>query len=346
MGYGKVEILNTQKQLTPQRIMDMASVFFDSATLFAASDLGIFKQLADSEGKPLETLAEDMHLDRRGLRLLLDACVAIGLLKKSTDGLYTNAPDTNAFLVPGKPGDLSQAIRYNRDVYDAWKNAAQLAKTGNPVELPELHLGKDANRTRDFVLAMHGRALAMAPLVIPHLDLSGRKQLLDAGGGPGTFAVRAAQANPGLHCTVLDLPDVVAIASELIQQQEMTEFVKTLPGDYHTTEFPQRIDAINFLGVLHQESPESICHLFKRAFDALEPGGVIHVMDMMTDASHTQPKFSAMFALNMALTTENGWVFSDKELEQWLQQAGFINISVNPLPPPAPHWIAKAFKPA
>jgi len=336
--------MSEQQQATPGRIMDMASAFFESAALFAASDLGVFKQLAGSTGESLEVLADALRLDPRGLRLLLDACVAIGLLTKGEDSLYRNAPDADAFLVPGKPGDLSQAIRYNRDVYDAWGRLADLARTGKPVERPQLHLGDDPARTRDFVLAMHGRALAMWPLVIPSLDLAGRQRLLDAGGGPGTFAVQAAKANPGLHCTVLDLPEVAAIAGELIAQQGMSERVDTLPGDYHTTPFPEGLDAINFLGVLHQESHGSIQDLFARAYAALKPGGVIHVLDMMTDPSHTRPRFSAMFAVNMALTTDNGWVFSDRELEQWLREAGFHRIEINPLPPPAPHWLARAYR--
>jgi len=336
--------MSEQQPVTPGRIMDMASAFFESATLFSASDLGVFKALSGCDGTSLEALVEKLKLDPHGLRLLLDACVAIGLLEKDEAGLYRNAPDTDAFLVPGKRGDLSQAIRYNRDVYDAWGHLNELAKTGKPVERPELHLGDDPARTRDFVLAMHGRALAMGPMVVPSLDLAGRQRLLDAGGGPGTFAVLAAQANPGLHGTVLDLPEVAAIASELIDQQGMADRVDTLPGDYHSTPFPDGMDAINFLGVLHQESPDSIRDLFKRAYAALKPGGVVHVLDMMTDASHTQPRFSAMFAVNMALTTDNGWVFSDQELESWLREAGFDRIEINPLPPPTPHWLARAYR--
>jgi len=70
----------------------------------------------------------------------------------------------------------------------------------------------------------------------------------------------------------------------------------------------------------------------------------VHVLDMMTDASHTQPRFSAMFAVNMALTTDNGWVFSYQELESWLREAGFDRIEINPLPPPTPHWLARAYR--
>jgi hypothetical protein len=68
-------------------------------------------------------------------------------------------------------------------------------------------------------------------------------------------------------------------------------------------------------------------------------------MDMMTDASHASPAFSALFAVNMALTTANGWVFSDEELRGWLEEAGFIDFQVEPLPPPMPHWLASARKP-
>ena len=63
---------------------------------------------------------------------------------------------------------------------------------------------------------------------------------------------------------------------------------------------------------------------------------------MMTDATHTAPKFSALFAVNMALTTENGWVFADTELKEWLREAGFKPGETRPVPPPMPHWLVDA----
>jgi cyclopropane fatty-acyl-phospholipid synthase-like methyltransferase len=176
------------------------------------------------------------------------------------------------------------------------------------------------------------------------IDLSNCKTLLDVGGGPGTYSVLLAQANPELNCTVIDLPAVAEVADELIQQQNMAERVRTIHGSYHDTEFPQNQDAIIFFGVLHQESPEDIKRLFKKAHNALNPGGKIYVLDMMTDHTHTKPAFSALFAVNMALTTANGWVFSDAELRDWLEYAGFSGFSCAPLPPPMPHWLASASK--
>jgi 3-hydroxy-5-methyl-1-naphthoate 3-O-methyltransferase len=327
----------------PDRIIGMASAFYESCVLFTASDLGIFTKLNEIGPADTRTLASELKLDERGVRLLLDACVAVELLQKEGQ-VYVNTPESSAFLVPGSAGDLSGAIRYNRDVYPAWGKLKEFVRSGKPVENPEFHLGEDSERTRTFVLSMHYRALGMGRAVMGALDLAGRKTVLDVGGGPGTYSMLIAQANPDLTCTVLDLPDVVAVAEELIGQQSLQGRVKTLAGDYRNTSFPGGNDAVNFFGVLHQESPESILALFRKAHAALNPGGIVNVMDMMTDSTHTKPKFSALFGVNMALTAENGWVFSDLELKGWLEEAGFVDFTAKPLPPPMPHCFASARK--
>lgn len=327
----------------PASIIDLASAYYGSSVLFAASDLGIFGMLARSGEARSEAVAGSLGLNKRAATLLLDACVAVGLLEKS-NGCYRNTPASAGYLVPGCPGDLSQAIRYNRDVYGAWHRLADFARSGAPVETPQLHLGADPERTRTFVLSMHGRALGIGRAILSQLDLTGKKKLLDVGGGPGTYSVLIARAHPQITCQVLDLPEVVHIAEELIEQQGASERVHTLPGDYHTAPFPEGNDVINFFGVLHQESSDSIRDLFVRAYQALEPGGVIHVLDMMTEESHTAPRFSALFALTMALTTDHGWVFSSLELKEWMERAGFTNFSVQPAVPPMPHWLATAYK--
>jgi SAM-dependent methyltransferase len=327
----------------PAHIMELANAFYGSNILFTASDLGIFACLAGLKQATSEEIATALSLDQRGVRLLLDGCVALGLLVKE-ESLYCNAPNSAMFLVPGSPGDLSQAIRYNRDVYAAWGRLSELVQTGKPVERPQKHLGEDTTRTRTFVLSMHGRALGIGRAVIPNLDLKGRKRLLDIGGGPGTYSSLIAQANPEIACSVMDLPAVAAIASELLEKQGLADRVKTIPGDYHTASFPGGNDVVILFGVLHQESAESVQDILRRAYSALEPGGVIYIMDMMTDRTRAQPAFSALFAVNMALTAEHGWVFSDEDLKLWLENAGFADFAVRPLAPPMPHWLASAYK--
>ena len=336
----------SEQALSVQGIVELASAYYGSAVLFAALDVYLFTVIQRENNRiQIERLVDVSGLDPRGLRLLLDACVAVGLLLK--DGAYySNTPAVESTLVAGAPHDLTRAVRYNRDVYPAWGRLSELVKTGQPVEAPEVHLGVDAERTRRFVLAMHGRALGIGRAIIPLLDLSGCRRLLDLAGGPGTYAVLIAQANPELSCVTIDLPAVSAVAKELVGDEGMSERVTCHAGDYHTDVYETAaFDAVTIFGALHQESPEQIVAILKSAYQALKPGGRIYILDMMTDHTHTRPAFSALFAVNMALTTYNGWVFSDEELHGWLREAGFEACGTRAVPPPMPHWLVSAGKP-
>ena len=278
----------------PARIMNLASVFQDSAVLFAASDLGIFTTLAKLGAATAASVASTLGLNERAVTLILNATVAVGLLEKEGE-CYRNTPESDLFLVAGRKGDLSSALLYMRDVYPAWGRLTSLAKTGEPVESPELHLGDDEARTRNFVLSMHGKALATAQPVLARLALGGSKRLLDVGGGPGTYSVLLSRAYPELHATVLDLPPVIRIANQLIEQQGASERVKTLAGDYHSTPFPGGNDAVLFFGMMHQESAEAIQSLLRKAYDSMLPGAVVYIMDMMTDADTHGPQVLGSF---------------------------------------------------
>ena len=330
---------------TISEIVDLASAFYGSAVLFAALDLGVFKALAEIGGSgDLSALAHETGASPRGLRLLLDACVAEGLLGKQED-TYFNTEAGKMALVPGGPADLSKAVRYNQDVYPAWGRLADLARTGEPVEPPQLHLGDDPERTRRFALSMRGRALAIGRGVVPMLDFEGCTKLLDLAGGPGTYAELIAQANPGLSIVTVDVPAVSAVARDCVAEAGLSDRIECRAGDYHTDEYEaETYDAVTIFGALHQESPEQICDILSRANRALKPGGRIFILDMMTDRTHTAPAFSALFAVNMALTTQNGWVFSDEELKSWLAQTGFAPGEAHPVPPPMPHWVLSACK--
>jgi ubiquinone/menaquinone biosynthesis C-methylase UbiE len=326
-------------------IIDLASAYYGSAVLFAALEAELFSviQSLGSEATAPQ-VAKRLDAAERGVVLLLDACVAIGLVEKE-GVLYSNTPATQLSLVSGAPHDLTRAIRYNRDVYPAWGRVAEFVRTGKPVESPEIHLGEDKARTRRFVMSMHGRALGIGREIIPLLDLKACHTVLDLAGGPGTYAVLMATAHPQLTCVTVDLPGVSAVASELVAQSSVATRVTCRAGDYHTDRYESAAyDAVTIFGALHQESPEQIKDILGRAYTALKPGGILYVLDMMTDATHTAPAFSALFALNMALTTENGWVFSDDELKGWMKEAGFRDLETRQVPPPMPHWLVSGRK--
>ena len=317
-----------------QEIVELASAYYGSAVLFAALDCGVFAAVESGT----------FDVSGRGMRLLADACVAEGLLEKR-GGEYFNTPAGRAALVPGGAADLTKAICYNRDVYPAWGRLAEFAKTGRPVERPELHLGEDAARTKSFAAAMFGRAMGIGRGVVPMLGpLEGR--LLDLAGGPGAYAILMCRANPSLSVVTVDLAPISAEAGGYVAGAGLSGRIECRAGDYHKDEYGKgAYDAVTIFGALHQESPAAIADILRRAADALRPGGKMYVLDMMTDATRTAPAFSALFALNMALTTENGWVFSDDELKGWMREAGLVPGDTARVPPPMPHWLVTAVKP-
>jgi ubiquinone/menaquinone biosynthesis C-methylase UbiE len=334
-----------KEALSISGIIDLASAYYGSAVLFAALENDLFTSVQSlGASATVAQIATRIGANERGTRLLLNACVAIGLMEKHED-VYVNMQATMLTLVSGAPHDLTRAIRYNRDVYPAWGRAAEFVRTGNPVEAPNVHLGEDKARTRRFVMSMHGRALGIGRDVIPMLDLKACTRVLDLAGGPGTYAVLMAQDNPQLSCVTVDLPGVSAVAAELVGASDVAGRVACRAGDYHTDTYEAEMyDVVTIFGALHQESPTDIRDILCRAYNAVKHGGKIIILDMMTDATHTVPTFSALFALNMALTTEHGWVFSDDELKGWLYDAGFVSAETQPVPPPMPHWLVMARK--
>ncbi len=325
------------------KILDLASAFYGSGILFAMLELDAFTAIQKSNAPTLESLQKELTCDARGLRLLLDGAVAIGLLTKA-EGRYALTPASAMTLVQGAPQDLTRAIAYNRDVYTAWGKLATLARTGKPVEAPALHLGDDPERTRRFALSMHGRAMGIGTAVVPQLGLPRGARVLDLAGGPGTYALLMAQSDPTLTCDTYDLPAISAVAREITAPY--ADRITCHAGDYHTDTWDaEAYDIVTLFGCLHQESPEMIVDILRRATAALRPGGRIYVLDMMTGVDHTTPPFSALFAVNMALTTEHGWVFSDAELKMWMSQVGLTDITCAPVPPPMPHTLCTATKP-
>ena len=335
-----------KNELSVQGIVDCASAYYNSALLFAALELDIFTVIErhGTVGATLHLLAKECTATPRGMRLLLDGCVAIGLLRK-VDDLYFNSDAARVALVQGVSGYLGKAIQYNRDVYPAWGQLAQMVRSGRPVEEPELHLGADKERTSRFALSMHGRALGIGRAVVPTLKLQGVRRVLDLAGGPGTYAVLMAESNPELSCVTVDLPEISRVAASLVAQSSVSERVECRAGDYHSDLYEEEeYDLVTIFGALHQESPELIVRILKKSYAALKSGGRIYILDMMTDKTHAWPQFSALFAVNMALTTDNGWVFSDAELHDWLHEAGFSECATTHVPPPMPHWLVSAVK--
>lgn len=320
----------------PSGIVSLATAYWSSMALLAANRLDLFTALA-GEPRPATAVAAACNAHPRSVTMLLNACVALGLVRRE-GALYANTPEAQAFLVRGAPAYLGDALRYSEDLYPVWGRLAEAVRANAPALRPDDLLGDDAEKTRHFVLGMHNRARGVAAALAATLDLDGRKQLLDVGGGPGTYSVMLVRRTPGLRAAILDLPGVVAIARELIAEAGCGDRIATIAGDYTTTDFPGGNDVVLMSGMLHRETPETCRALLAKGTRALVDGGLLVVSDVFfDDEGKDSPPFATLFALTMMLTSEHGSAHPVTETRAWMAEAGLGAIETRRFPPPMPH---------
>lgn len=320
----------------PALLMQLALAYRASCVLFTATDFDVFTQLG-SGAKTVDEIATQCGATREPMRMVLESCVASGLLIKEGDR-FANTPTADEYLVRGRPAFIGDGLKYARDLYPAWGGLTELVRTGAPTMPPETILGDDKAKTRAFVLAMHERARGIGS-VLPHdIDLSGRRRLLDVGGGPGTYSMALVGKTPGLTSTVLDRPGVLEVTRELVAEHGFSDRVTLLPGDYLQTPFGDGYDVALLSGMMHRETEANARLLLQKAYDALNPGGLVIVSDVFFDDDRkTTPPFALSFALNMMLTSDHGSAHAKTEMQRWMEEAGFTGVVVRDMPKPNPH---------
>ena len=311
--------------------------------LFAASELDVFTNISRG-ATTVDSLADACGAQREPLRMLLEWCVADGTL--TSDGTtYQNTPATQAYLVRGQPAYAANNLKYAQDLYPAWGGLTTLVRSGRPTIDPDSILGDDKAKTRAFILAMHERARGLGSVLPAMVDFTGRRRLIDVGAGPGTYSIALVQKTPGLRATVLDLPGVLEITREIVEAHGLADRIDLLPGSYLTTPFGSGYDAALMSGMMHREHESECRLLLGKAFAALDAGGLLVVSDVFfEDDRKNSPPFALSFALNMMLTSNHGSAHAKTEMSRWMQETGFRDIDVRPLPPPNPHTLVIGYK--
>ena len=297
--------------------------------IMAANHLNFFTAVGE-ESLSAEEVASRCGTHPRSTRLLLNACVALGVLEKEKD-LYRNSPEAREYLVQGKPTYMGDGIAHQEDLWQPWGKLHEAVRTNQRVAERSNLVGQTEVH-RNFILAMHNRAMQSASLLAETLDLSGRHQLFDAGGGPGTYSIFLVKRYPGLRAIVFDLPQTVEIAREVIAGFGVADLVTTRAGDYFRDDLGQGNDVVLLSAILHSMAPERSQGLFLKAYNSLVPGGLVVVHEGLIDEEGTSPISAVLFALNMLVNTGEGQSYSGTEVMGLMKAAGFVEPRVTPLP--------------
>ncbi len=318
-----------QKPVSPVPLMEIATGFMRSKTLFAAVELELFTRISGT-GADVADLGRLLSLDPRPAEMLLTACAALGLLVKRGARFY-NSPLAEEYLVKGKPQYFGgRAMSLDRATYPAWRRLTEALKTNRAQEAPDQSTWTDAlaanpERQRMFIESMHSRAVPEAPAIANAVDFSKFNQLLDVGGGSGAYCIELARRFPSLKVGLFDLPSALAIALEKIAEAGLTDRISTYRGDFFKDELPKGSDVLLLAHVLHDWGPDKDRLILGRCFAALPSGGTLILREAMMNDDKTGPLTAALMSLQMLNATE-GRNYSWAEYTEWMEQAGFREI--------------------
>ena len=313
----------------PGSLMAVSGGHWQTATLHAGVVLDVFTLLEDPGGSGAE-IARQTGADVEAMTRLLDALTAMGLLEKKGDR-YANTAFSGRFLSRHSPAYMGYIIQHHQSLVDSFNRMPEAVRTGKPVrERPP----DDVDRRRNFLMGMFNMAMGLAPVMVPQIDLDGRKHLLDLGGGPGTWAIHFCKANPGLQASIFDLPTTRPFAEDIIKRFDMTGRVSFLGGDVLRDRIPGQYDAAWLSHLLHGTGPEQCKRIIAKTAEGLAPDGMILIHEFILDNDRTAPLFAALFNLNMMLGTTGGRSYTDGELREMLTAAGFTAIQRIPVQSP------------
>ena len=280
--------------------------------LHTAVKLKLFTCLAE-KSLTCEALAAACSAKPDVLEKVLIACCAMGLLEKDNNR-YKNTELSNLYLVEGNPLYQGNIIAHSANVWDFWDALPdEIFIKPKPADPVESH--------RNFILGMENITMAgRGQIFLDNINLSGRKRLIDIGGGPGTYSILACQTYPDLAATIFDLPETIAITQERIQRANLTDRISVKEGSWETDSFGSGYDVALMSNVLHGPNSQAAMKL-KKAYDCLVSGGLLLVQEFLLNDTQTGPLVPTLFNVMVG-------AYTPKELFAVINSAGFSDIQM------------------
>jgi len=287
----------------------LAPIIFQAARLLR--DLGILKALRTTRtGLTLEEIVEKVEISRYGVIVLLEAGLAGGLVRSEDNRYFLTM--TGVYILS------DELTRNNMDVvhhccFQAMYYLEDSIRECEPVGLRKIFgdwetiyaalpgLSEDA-RTSWFKWD-HYYSDAAFTQALPIVFERGHRKLLDVGGNTGKWAVQCVDYAQNVSVTVLDLPGLVALAENNINERGLQERITTHAIDLldSSKPFPEGFDAIWMSQFLVCFAEEDALALLKRAAAAMSEDATLYILDNFWDrqefeiASYCLQAFSLYF---------------------------------------------------
>ena len=315
----------------PAPVIDLIQAFRRSKTMFTAASMGVFDLLHEAPAGAAE-LATRLSANPDATERLLDACAALGLLRKRA-GVYENDPVADTYLRAASPLTLYGYVRYSDEaLYPMWNHLADAVREGTPrwgqtfgLEGPIFSaFFRTDDAMRDFLRGMHGIGMLTSPKVVTAFDLSRYRRMVDLGGATGHLVIAACEHYAELRGAVFDLPRVTAMALEEVARSGARDRIEVVAGDFFEDELPAA-DLYALGRILHDWPEAKIARLLARIVDRLPFGGGLLIAEHLLEEDGVGPIPANMQSLGMLICTEG----KERSLAQYteiLLRAGFTKV--------------------
>lgn len=340
------------QQLDPSHIMQTATAFWGSKVLLTAVELDLFTTLGE-EKLSASQLGGMLGLHPRGTYDFFDALVALGFLDRDGDGpagKYKNTPQTTAFLNKNSSryiGGLPEML--NSRLFGYWNHLGTALRTGQPQSEAKRggksifeELYADQAALGQFLDAMTGFQAANFELLAERFDFTRYSTVSDVGGALALLSRTLGARHYHLSFTSFDLPPVVPLAQQRIQEAGMQARIKAVGGDFLKDELP-KADVVTMGNILHDWNLEKKKVLIAKAYSALPSGGALIVIENIIDDARRENAFGLLMSLNMLIEFGDAFDYTGADFRQWCGEAGFTRFEIIRLA--GPSSAAVAYKP-
>lgn len=315
-------------------VFDLAAGFVYTQTLTACVRVGLFDFLA-VRPRTRDEIVAHVGIPVDETERLLRAATALGLVQGRSEGRYGCGP-MGAPLI-GNTG-LTRMIEHNallyRDLMDPVsffreRGTSRGAVTDHfpytSVENPEQFGRADV---ADYSSLMAETVRPLAEDILDRYSLAGRKVLLDVGGGEGAFLAEVAWRYQDLRLKLFDLPAVVEGAKVRLARLGLVGRVELSGGNFHQDPLPTGADVITLVRILLDHDDASVLRLLHKVKQALEPGGVLLIVEPFSGVRGAETVGDVYFGLYLR-AMGRGRARRAEELQELLARAGFSHSRVH-----------------
>ncbi|MDD1702197.1 MAG: hypothetical protein LUQ31_04375 [Methanoregula sp.] len=222
------------------RVNTMASEAYKFIAMLSAVRIHIFDYLETPVTS--ETVARNYPRSDQIPELLRVLCDC-GFVREE-DGTFVNTPLAAVFLERDSPYSQEEYIEKLRiRTHELWLNLPEIIRTG-PVSYDKKDFFSRMVLPPMAANAITGRLQHVVRAIMELPGIPQVSRMLDLGGGHGLYAIALARLNPGMRCTVFDLPEVVSITREYIAKYAVEDQVSTLAGDFFRDDIGSGYDLI------------------------------------------------------------------------------------------------------